>query len=183
MTAPLVCEVRRLVEGDWAALRATRLAALAEAPWAFASTLERELGFSEQGWRERLTTGPAAYFGAEEPGPGPEPEPEPGPAQANDPRPLAVVAALLRRDQDWHLVSMWVSPRARGTGLARRLVDAVCDLAGADGAARVDLWVTLVNERARAFYLKAGFLATGDTQPVRPDEPDHLEERMSRPVS
>src|SRR5262249_38265697 len=102
--------IRRLTEDDWAALRATRLAALAEAPYAFASTLQREQGFTEQVWRSRLgPRGIAAYFGADDPG-------------QDRPAPLAGLAALLRPDgadlRHWHLVSMWVSPAARGQGLA-----------------------------------------------------------------
>jgi ribosomal protein S18 acetylase RimI-like enzyme len=168
MTSPTLT-VRRLTEGDWEALRATRLAGLTEAPWAFASTVERELGFTEEIWRERLTTGPVAHFGADQPGHGPR-------------EPLAGLIGLLRLDGGWHVVSMWVSPQARGTGLAGELVTAACDLAKVEGAPEVDLWVTLVNERARAFYRKAGFGATGEQQPVWPDEPDHLEERMVRPL-
>lgn len=178
-----VTEVRRLTEIDWAALRATRLAALAEAPWAFASTLERELGFTEHTWRSRL--GPeaiAAHFGADPPGVS-------GPAGRHDgePAPLAGLAALLREPSaeapvSWQLVSMWVSPQARGQGLADRLVAAVCDLARAGGSAEIGLWVTLANERARAFYRRAGFAGTGERQLVRPQEPDHWEERMVRPL-
>jgi ribosomal protein S18 acetylase RimI-like enzyme len=82
----------------------------------------------------------------------------------------------------WHLISMWVSPAARGQGLADRLIAAVCDLARAEGAPELELWVTLRNDRARAFYQRAGFLATGDQQLVRPQEPDHWEERMVRPL-
>jgi GNAT superfamily N-acetyltransferase len=80
----------------------------------------------------------------------------------------------------WHLVSMWVSPAQRGTGLAERLVQAVTGAARADGATRLILWVTDVNERARAFYGRLGFRPTGARQLVRPDEPDHWEEERSR---
>jgi len=44
----------------------------------------------------------------------------------------------------------------------------------------VTLWVTEVNARARAFYQRMGFTATGARQPVREDEPNHWEEQMIR---
>jgi ribosomal protein S18 acetylase RimI-like enzyme len=164
-------EVRRLVAADWAALREVRLAALADAPYAFSSTLNRERGFDEAAWRGRLDSN--AHVGAWRPGPqvgliglaGGFPEPaEPG---RDEPR-------------AWHLVSMWVTPQGRGQGIADRLVAAVCELARADGAGQVALWVTEVNPRARAFYRRAGFRETGQRQLVRPDEPGHWEERMVR---
>ena len=195
--AEVTTEVRKLTESDWAALRATRLAALAEAPYAFASTLERERGFTEQTWRERL--GPdaqAVYFGAAADagaggtgaggngagGNGAAPAP-----LAEVAAPLAGVAALLSPSPvtglaGWHLVSMWVSPAARGQGLADRLIAAVCDLARERGAAEIELWVTLGNDRARAFYQRNGFAGTGDQQLIRPEDPDSLEERMVRPL-
>jgi ribosomal protein S18 acetylase RimI-like enzyme len=80
----------------------------------------------------------------------------------------------------WHLVSMWVSPGLRGSGVAGRLVAAVCDLAAARGAGQVALWVAEANERARALYLRHGFRPTGERGLVRPAEPDHWEERMVR---
>jgi ribosomal protein S18 acetylase RimI-like enzyme len=167
--------VRRLTESDWAAVRATRLAALADAPYAFASTLEREQAFTEDTWRQRLgPAGLAAYFAAATPANG-------GPAA------LTGLAALLREPdlvapQRWQLVSMWVSPRARGQGLADRLITAVCDQASAEGAPEIGLWVTLTNPRARAFYLRTGFQPTGERMLVRPEEPGHWEERMIRPL-
>jgi ribosomal protein S18 acetylase RimI-like enzyme len=65
---------------------------------------------------------------------------------------------------DWHLVSMWVRPGARGAGVADRLVGAVMAHASAAGAARVTLWVTVGNDRARAFYQRMGFVPTGRRQ-------------------
>jgi ribosomal protein S18 acetylase RimI-like enzyme len=162
-------EIRRLTAADWAELRAVRLTALAEAPEAFASTLDRELGFDEATWRERLRS--TAYFGAAPADPGAAP-----------PALVGLVAGFPEPGQarGWHLVSMWVSPAVRGQGVAGRLVGAVCDLARTQGAACVALWVTDVNQRALAFYRRAGFAATGERQLVRADEPGHGEQRMVR---
>jgi ribosomal protein S18 acetylase RimI-like enzyme len=74
---------------------------------------------------------------------------------------------------------MWVSPALRGSGLAERLVQAVAGAARSDGATRLMLWVTDVNDRGRAFYGRLGFRPTGTRALVRPEEPDHWEEERS----
>jgi len=152
-------EVRRLTADDGPRLRAARLAALAEAPYAFSSTLAREEQFTEQTWRERAGSG--RTFAAWE-----------GDA-------IVGLATGLPEDDDWHLVGMWVSPEVRGSGVADQLVVAVCELARESGAASVTLWVTEVNCRARAFYRRFGFVPTGGRQLVRPEEPDHWEEELT----
>jgi ribosomal protein S18 acetylase RimI-like enzyme len=151
-------DVRPLTADDWAELRAARLAALAEAPYAFSSTIAREQEFTERTWRERAGSGRtfAAWDGDT----------------------IAGLATGLPEDGQWHLVGMWVSPKVRGTGTADRLVAAVCDLARQSGFTSVTLWVTEVNGRARAFYRRLGFAPTGGRQLVRPDEPDHWEEEL-----
>lgn len=152
--------VRRLVAADWAQLRAARLAALVEAPYAFASTLAREEHFTEQTWRDR--SGRGSTFAAW------------------DGDTIVGLASGIDEGNDWHLVGMWVAPKVRGTRVADRLVAAVCDLARQSGATTVTLWVTEVNDRARAFYRRLGFAPTGERQLVRPDEADHWEEQLTR---
>jgi len=162
--AATVAEIRPLTTADWEAMRAARLAALAEAPYAFASTLAREEGFTPAEWRQRLERIP--NFGAWRAG-----------------ELVGMAACFAEEDPSgWHLVGMWVSPAERGTGVAGGLVEAVCDVARACGARQVALWVTEVNQRAQAFYRRAGFTPTGDRALVRPSEPDHWELRMVRPV-
>jgi ribosomal protein S18 acetylase RimI-like enzyme len=164
-------EVRRLTAADWTQLRTARLSALAEAPYAFASTLAREQEFTDDVWRGRAGSG--WTFGAWQgativglaTGLPPEAADGSGPAEA---------AAA------WHLVGMWVAPESRGQGVADALVEAVCELARRSGAASVTLWVTEVNDRARAFYRRLGFGPTGGRQLVRPEEPAHFEEELWR---
>ena len=162
--------IRRLVPDDWELSRRVRLAALAEAPYAFMSTLEHERGFDDQVWRRRLGSATAATFLAWHDG-----EPA-GTAtgKAEDPDDEFAVPGA------WQLVGMWVDPRARGQGVAGALIEAVAGHASAAGAPTLVLWVTEVNDRARAFYQRLGFARTGARQPVRPSEPDHWEEQMIR---
>jgi ribosomal protein S18 acetylase RimI-like enzyme len=155
--------VRLLVADDWEQLRAARLAALIEAPYAFASTLAREQAFDEDLWRSRAGAG--RTFGAFD-----------GAALVG----LATGFPVDGQPGDWHLVGMWVAPARRGQGVADWLVEAVCEQARQAGAGTITLWVTEVNDRARAFYRRLGFAPTGARQLVRPQQPDHWEEELAR---
>jgi ribosomal protein S18 acetylase RimI-like enzyme len=144
--------IRGLAAQDWRQLRQARLAALTEAPYAFASTVAREEAFSDETWRERAGSG--RTFAAWRDG---------------------VIIGLATGFPEearagWHLVGMWVAPEYRGQGIADQLVAAVCDLARESGALSVTLWVTDVNDRARAFYRRLGFRPTGQRQLLRPGE-------------
>jgi ribosomal protein S18 acetylase RimI-like enzyme len=157
--------IRQLGEDDWAALRAARLAALAEAPYAFSSTVAREQHYPEATWRDRTKTGTifAAWSGAEIVG--------------------LATARLDPEEGGWALFGMWVHPDWRAGGVAGRLVDAACGAARAAGAGEISLWVTEVNTRARSFYARAGFTPTGARQLVRPEEPDHFEVQLARSLT
>jgi ribosomal protein S18 acetylase RimI-like enzyme len=152
--------VKGLTGQDWRQLRDARLAALAEAPYAFASSLASEEAFADEIWQERAGSG--RTFGAWQDG-------------------LIVGLATgfpAEPGPDWHLVGMWVSPACRGQGVADRLVSAVCDQARDAGGGAVTLWVTDINDRARAFYRRLGFSPTGRRQLLRPGE---WEQELSRP--
>jgi GNAT superfamily N-acetyltransferase len=156
-----VIEIRRIGADDWKDLRATRLAALQDAPEAFESTYAGSVGFDEDEWRRRAER--HAVFLAFD---GPDP----------------VGLAIGFRDEDSRpgsrdLISMWVSPTVRGRGVAGQLIDAVAGWARVDGAGELHLWVVVGNGSARASYNRAGFVATGEQQPVR-GEGNRVEERM-----
>src|SRR5215469_2032107 len=164
--------VRRLAADDWRQSRATRLAALADAPYAFSSTLAKEQAYPEELWRSRAGSG--RTFGAFDGGTLiglatgiPTDELDGHTASGADLQP------------DWHLVGMWVAPDYRGTGVAGRLVSAVCERAFQSGAATVTLWVAEKNDRATALYKRHGFAPTGVRQLTRPDEPDHWEKQLA----
>ena len=163
-------EIRRAVPDDRAVLRRIRVEALTDAPYAFGSTLAETIGRPEQYWRDRITAWPQfiAWAGTEPVGIAAGLAEDP--AHTEDPGQGA--------SGSWQLVSLWVSPRARGNGIADRLVAAVGDCARADGAECLTLWVADASVRARAFYLQMGFRGTGRRQLVRPQEPDHWEEEQ-----
>lgn len=144
-------DIRRATPRDWRALRCIRLASLADAPTAFASTLERELGFSEETWRSRVEAHPVflAVRG----------EDVVGTATAYDDHET-------ERDTV-SLIAMYVAPTARGTGCAHLLIDAVVHAARAGGATSLLLYVTDVNPVAERCYRRYGFTATGRRRPLR----------------
>lgn len=153
--------IRRVDPDEWERFRELRLTALAEAPYAFGSTLARELGFDEETWRARLARG--RQLVAERDGDW-----------------LGTVAGVAAEDGSGaELVSMWVAPQARGGGLGAELVLAVIDWARAAGHDRLSLWVAEGNQRAERLYLRLGFARTGRVVPIRPEEPDRLEAEMS----
>jgi GNAT superfamily N-acetyltransferase len=140
--------VLRAAEGDWPALREVRLAALAEAPTAFGSTLRREQDFDEDRWRAWARS--AAMFVAVAGGSS-----------------VGMAAGVAGRSvAERKLVAMWVSPGWRGGDVAVRLMGSVIDWAGVEGAERVTLWVAQGNEPARRLYERRGFRFTGGRKPL-----------------
>ncbi len=73
-------------------------------------------------------------------------------------RPAAAIAVTRTSPRVWHVAQVAVDPTARRRGLARRLVQAVCDGAAATGAGEVTLVVDERNEAARALYASMGFV-------------------------
>ena len=156
--------VRRMTPEDWQIWRAVRLAALTDAPRAFASTLDREQGYDERTWRDQV-----------EPGRGVKVVALTGDA------PVGVAAGWVHRE--WNdaveLFGMWVAPSARGTGVGDALVHQVLDWAHEGGHPQVRLWVVEDNHRARRLYERLGFIRTAETQP-HPSHPGLCEQLMVR---
>jgi GNAT superfamily N-acetyltransferase len=139
--------VRRAVLGDEAILREVRLQALSEQPDAFGSTYEREVARSTADWQRWMSPGVAFILC--------EPEGTRG------------MVAGLRDEADpavVHLMAMWVHPKIRGSGGADELVVAVIAWAQSEGAKLVRLKVIQGNGRARGFYERMGFRATGQEE-------------------
>lgn len=129
-------------EDDWVAWRAVRLAALAEAPYAFGSTVAGWSDANEERWRERLRSVPynlvAAIDGVD-----------------------VGMASGLPEDGNVVLISMWVAPAARGKGVSDTLVESVIRWARELGVPAVELDVVENNLPAIALYRRAGFVDEG----------------------
>jgi GNAT superfamily N-acetyltransferase len=138
--------VRRGGPDDWSALKVIRLEALRDTPEAFGSTFANASISPDKRWR--LAASEWNYYLAERDGQ------VVGMASGgfNDDRP----------DTKW-LYGMYVSPEARGSAAAVRLVEAVSQWALDQHSTQLFLHVTTSVERARAFYVKMGFRPTGDT--------------------
>jgi GNAT superfamily N-acetyltransferase len=62
---------------------------------------------------------------------------------------------------------LWVTPEARNTGVASRLVQAAADQATRDGCTKLYYWVSTENGRAIGFAINAGFRVTSQRRTTR----------------
>lgn len=151
--------VRRAVDGDWERSRAIRLQALREAPLAFASTYQHEVGFGAEVWRQRIANS-AQFLALTDGG-----------------EVIGTATGFDDREEPGTvlLVAMFVAPAARQHGVGELLVAAVVEHATASGARQVKLHVVENNHPAQRLYARCGFLDTGRT--VRLPHSHHLLEQ------
>lgn len=151
-------EVRRLGIEDWRDYRALRLAALADAPHAFSSTLARTQAFEERDWRARLDSDNLNIC-----------------ALVEDNR-VGLAGGLRPGAWESHptgvqLVSMWVHPSMRRRGVGAALVRAITEWARTERLGELRLWVVEGNAPAECLYTRLGFTPTGARQPLADGEP------------
>ena len=149
--------VIRIGADDWEEFREVRLASLAESPGAFGSRYADWVHADEARWRARLTDVPLTLVAR-----GPD-------------GPLGVVSGM-EADDGLELISMWVAPHVRGTGLARLLIRGVVDWALGLGRP-LHLMVRDDNAAAIRAYEGAGFVDAGPPANWPDDVP--LERRMT----
>jgi ribosomal protein S18 acetylase RimI-like enzyme len=161
-----VIELRVLTPDDWRTWRRLRLAALAEAPYAFSSRLAdwQGDGDREERWRARLGI-PGSFnvvavlYG----------------------EPAGLASGVPAGEGAAELISMWVSPAARGHGVGDRLVQAVARWARQAGSQVLRLAVAQDNENAAGLYRRNGFQLTGELGDPMPD--GHRERIMAKDLS
>lgn len=159
----MTISVRRLGADDWRTWRDVRLAALADAPDAFASSLARERDYDEAGWRERL-----------------DPDLGMKAVACADRHPVGLVGAWVPQSRPGavELFSMWVDPSWRGRGVGDLLVTETVTWARENHHKHVELWVVDDNVASQRLYHRHGFRATGEDQP-HPGNPGRRELRMA----
>lgn len=138
--------IQRLSADDWVRFRCIRMEALRDSPDAFGSTLEEAAARSEEDWREQLDA--LATFVAVVDGS------DAGTARGS-PHDVDATSAFL--------ISMWVAPNFRGSGIGQELIQSVIAWARSEGYSKLALDVADENERALNLYARAGFEPTGET--------------------
>jgi len=152
--------VRRIRSDEGPTLKATRLAALADAPGESTTTLARSQAHGDDHWATSAlanSSGPlqATFF-----------------AESDEPErtePIGLIGAYANRGGVVNLVGLWSAPGYRDIGVATALIGAVAAWARGNGDRRLRLWVVERNEYARRFYEGEGFVATGAAMPYEPD--------------
>ena len=133
-------------QDEWRELRALRLRALADAPYAFGTTLADAEAEPDEAWMERADNTSRVTIVAEIDG-------RLVGMAAGGTAPIDASAA--------GLYSMWVEPEQRGTGIASAIVGTIVDWAKEAGYQGLGLGVTTTNARAIAFYERLGFVDNG----------------------
>jgi GNAT superfamily N-acetyltransferase len=153
-------ELARIGPDEWREFREVRLASLLDAPGAFGARYADWAEASEEQWRQRLIDVPFTVVARSEA------------------RPVGVVSGMnsaVESEETVELISMWVAPDERGTGLSRRLIDRVVAWA-ADRGRTTYLMVRDDNVGAIRAYTRAGFVDLGVPDDWPRDAP--LERRM-----
>lgn len=149
-------QVRTFNQFEWSLYKSLRLSALKESPDAFGGTYEVARQHKDEFWQSRLrdlssrTDCPVlAQVDSEAAG-------------------LAWGKINPSDPETAHLFQMWVSPNFRGLGIGKELLHTVIAWGKSQCAKTIELDVTSGNSPARNLYSAVGFIAVGETEPLRP---------------
>jgi len=178
--------VLEMTPDDWERVRRLRLEALTDSPDVFSSTLARELAFDEDTWRARLS-GPSSFVA--EAGQQETWLDMHAPDQAvtfiaesagDD---VGMATALVVDEPDTaFVVGVWVSPSARGQGVAAKLFNEMFTWARGRKLTRVALDVGDNNTSAQKLYSNLGFRPTGKAGSLPEPRTHILEHELELPL-
>jgi GNAT superfamily N-acetyltransferase len=152
--------VRRLQATEWQVYKQLRLRGLVESPDAFGSTVALEQQRTDEEWQHRVSTGAVS------------PSDLPLLALAGN-APAGLVWAKVDQSNASlvNLFQMWVAPEHRASGLGKQLLQMAISWARLRNAEAVCLGVALRDGPAMHLYRAAGFVPSGETEPLRPGSP------------
>jgi GNAT superfamily N-acetyltransferase len=142
--------VRVLDESEWSVYRDVRLRALAESPGSFTATLAEEADRDEQFWRDRMTRSHRLLA-----------------ERGSVPQGIVSLGPYEQEPSAAEVFGLYVVPKARGTGVSWRLVEAAAALATEHGYLQLYYWVGTDNGRALGFANNFGFRTTDYRRPSR----------------
>ena len=143
--------VRALGGEDWQTYQQVRLAALHDAPDAFASSYDEEKDYDEAFWRLRVARSVRLVASAED-------------------EPVGIISVGQASEPDVaELFGLWVRPDYRGRGVAWQLTQSAAQHARSVGQRALKLWVATDNGRAVAFFSSAGFRPADERRPMTND--------------
>jgi ribosomal protein S18 acetylase RimI-like enzyme len=159
--------IRVVQEEEWERARDLRLRAVADAPEAFARSLDEEERRSESAWREFVAPSDSRVWLVD--------------ATDEDEFVGMAVGFLDDESKTAYLGGMWVEPGRRRSGIGKRLVDTVIEWARARGAVRIELEVNELTRPAVALYQACGFAFTRHSRPL-PSNPSATALEMVRRI-
>ena len=146
---------RVIKNSEWREYRNIRLAALKEAPDAFGSTFESAREYPDQEWEKRC-----AFLDIQTDYPL---------VAIIDGIFVGIVWSKISQPEKTicHIYQMWVKPEYRGLNLGRKLLIDSISWAQSKNVESIQLSVTCGNSPAQKLYESLGFIATGDSEPIR----------------
>ena len=169
-TSPI--EICTLAPAEWRAYRALRLEALRDSPQAFGSSYQDQLSRPDSFWRTRLEDAAKGqhtwlFF-----------------ARAGQAW-VGMTGAYHEEADDPGLatiVSVYVTPTARGQGISTRLMQAILDQLRQAGFRTAQLGVVLGQTAALHLYQGFGFKVVRTETNLMGDGLEHVEYLMERPI-
>lgn len=155
-------EIQRLKPFEGERWRSIRLASLDDAPDAFGTTLAEATAFPAETWSRQVLDFPTFVASLDGLDVG-----------------VARCAPNVDQPDAAFLLSMWVTPDARGKGVGDGLVDAVVERACADGYFDLMLDVADANSSAITLYARKGFKPTGEKSTLPAPRQDICQHRRS----
>jgi ribosomal protein S18 acetylase RimI-like enzyme len=150
--------------------KSVRLRALQDSPGAFGGTFAQEVAFTDADWVSRA----AKWSG----------ECGVGYLASEQGRYCGIAGAYLdgRDPSTVHLISMWVAPEARRSGIGSALIAAIEKWAKVRGGRTLRLLASGNNATAIEFYQRVGFAMTGRSEPY-PNDPAVIEHEMAKSIA